>query len=102
MKKILMFVFALLLFVGCSGGNEIPQPVCDYGEIVCNVSQTLCDTSLLPENLCYYLNLSCVNLEYLCSNNLTEKERDSIIISQNVLNDFLKNFVTGYKEIYDK
>lgn len=66
--KNLFIALALFVFTlpGCSGGT-IPAVVCDYGQVVCNISETLCrEIPGVPPQICDYITLACYNLEVLC------------------------------------
>lgn len=66
------YLFALIVgftlsLTACSGGT-IPAVVCDYGQVVCNISETLCrEIPGVPPQICDYITLACYNLEVLCA-----------------------------------
>ena len=74
MKKIPVFFSALVLFLsvsfftGCGGGNQIPPEVCQYGEMVIEVAQTLCDNfPQIPPEVCTWVDIAELNLNALCN-----------------------------------
>lgn len=75
MKTLLNRIYLFILLVatlslvapGCSGGNQIPEPVCNYGSLFCTTASYLCNTIPgIPEIYCSYLNVACNTLEELC------------------------------------
>jgi len=62
-----LFIVTSLSFTACSGSNT-SQIVCDYGNVLCDVSTTMC-TQIpgIPPQVCNYLDLACYNLNQLCA-----------------------------------
>lgn len=70
MKKVYLFFIGLVLFVSLSSFScspNVPEIVCDYGTVLCDVSTTICrDIPGVPPVVCNYLDLACYNLNTLC------------------------------------
>jgi hypothetical protein len=70
MKKVNLFFIGLILFVSLSFTScnpNVPEIVCDYGTVLCDVSTTICrDIPGVPPVVCNYLDLACYNLNTLC------------------------------------
>jgi len=41
-----MIFIALTFFTSCSNGTQIPQPVCEYGQAICQTLTFLCSTTI--------------------------------------------------------
>lgn len=63
---IALVISLTLLSPGCTPSGQLPQQICDIGSVVCEVSQNLCSTLPVPEAVCTYVNLACLNLTVLC------------------------------------
>lgn len=99
MKLILtLVIFISLSLVNCSGGH-IPAVVCDYGQTVCSVSQTICrDIPGIPPEVCNYLDLACYNLDQLCRYNPESVEYKSAVISLENITNKLNTWSRSYKK----
>ena len=76
------FIITSFSFTGCSGSNT-SQIVCDYGNVLCDVSTTMC-TQIpgIPPQVCNYLDLACYNLNQLCAlRDSTDSVRYKLAIS---------------------
>lgn len=75
-KRVKCFLFALytlLLIIAqislssCAGGSQVPPVVCEYGGLVCETADVLCETiPQIPPEVCSWIELACVNLTILC------------------------------------
>lgn len=103
MKKILLSLVTIPLFVftftNCGTTPSIPEPICDYGAILCDFGEELCNSGVIPPDICYYVNLSCINLNYLCSTNLTEEDKNKILETQRELNSQIKSYIEQKKKV---
>ncbi|MBK9285044.1 MAG: hypothetical protein IPM51_12125 [Sphingobacteriaceae bacterium] len=104
MKKFLLpFVVVTVLFTsmisftGCSSGT-LPQAVCDYGAVVCDISQMACrNIPGVPPEICDYLDLACYNLDVLCRVDPESKEYKSAILSLELINERLEQYAMTKK-----
>lgn len=101
MKKLFLLILFVVSFsflnTSCSGGH-IPAAVCDYGQIVCDISQTACrNIPGVPPSICDYLDLACYNLEVLCSTDPESEQYKSALISLELINERLTEYQAAQK-----
>ena len=104
-KKFVLFLsMFVLLFVGgfslsgCSGGNEIPPEVCEYGQMVVQVAQTLCDNfPQIPPEICTWVDIAQINLDALCNSEPGSLAYKQSLTSLQYVNANLLLFIENYK-----
>ena len=92
--SIILFTFIL---PGCSSGTNVPDVICDYGAVLCDVSTNLCaEIPGVPPQVCDYLNLACYNLNVICE----LRDTPDSIAFQNALSNiqFATEKLTEWKE----
>jgi len=65
-RSITAFVVAMLLFFGCGGTPQLSSEICETGLLVCDIAENICETFPLPDPVCSYVNIACVNIGLLC------------------------------------
>ena len=99
MKNFLVsvFLFSLVLF-GCSGVPQLNPEVCEAGALVCDITNNVCETFPVPEPVCSYLNIACVNLDLLCSNDPESNEYKTAKSELQKATTNLKKWMIQYKK----
>ncbi len=104
MKNIKFFLLSIILssslfIAGCGTTPVIPEPVCNYGGIICDFTEELCSSGAIPSDICFYITLSCANLELLCNSELTTDQREQILETQNKLNNEFNSYIKQRNKI---
>jgi hypothetical protein len=92
-----LIVSVSLFSFSCSSG-QMPAAVCEYGQVVCNISQTLCNAIPgVPTEICDYINLACYDLEILCNNAPETVAYKEALLSLEFINSKLTNLKYSYE-----
>lgn len=90
--------FSIALFPSCSGGQVIPQVVCDYGDVVIDMAELLVQTfPNIPPEIQTYLDLARVNLQILCETEPDTAEFDEALNSLEIIKDNLRLSISRFR-----
>lgn len=96
--SLLLAFFIIQGTTGCSGGNQLPEEVCDIGGVVCDIGDYICENVPVPEPVCTYLNLACINLEILCTSEPGSEDYNAAKSSLDEINLNLNRWLNAQKQ----
>lgn len=73
-KFYLAFFIMSFFLLGCSGSIQLDPDVCEIGHVVFEVSESFCDSLIIPSDICFYVRLASLNFNILCSSDPESNE----------------------------
>ena len=91
---IFVLLFAVSVLTSCAGGSQIPPVVCEYGSLVCETADVLCQTiPAIPLEVCNWIELACLNLTILCEFDPGTPEHVKAVDALTSVNEKLRQWV---------
>jgi len=106
MKNLLKIIYRIaliftlaFLFIRCGTIPKPPDVVCEYGTTICDFTDQLCTnySEQLPPEFCYYTQLACINLNFLCDTTLSQEQREIYLESQKQINQKIQTLMKAKK-----
>ena len=87
-------------FFSCSGTPQLSPKVCEVGTLICDISTNVCATFPIPEPVCSYVNLACINIALLCAEPVGSDNYNKAKLQLDNINTSLETWIEAYKLKY--